>query len=173
MTQKTDIKTSFGWIEVNKYTSNPTDTDSSRGGFAIVGDVPKYFVNGSWNTLATIDGTETLTNKTLTTPTLTTPTIDGQKVAITTKSADYTATATDYVLLVDATSAAVTITLPAVATSAGLVYVIKKIDAANNVVIDGNAAETIDGAATVTLSAQWQSKMIACDGTAWFVISTS
>jgi hypothetical protein len=52
----TDIKTSFGWIEVKNYTSNPTDTDSSRGGFAIIGDTPKYWDGSSWSEISGVSG---------------------------------------------------------------------------------------------------------------------
>lgn len=120
-------------------------------------------------TLATLSGSETLTNKTLTTPS-----VDGIKLAYTTKSGNYTLTTSDYMVAVDANAAAVTITLPAASGNTGLTYVIKKIDSSgNNVTIDANGSETIDGSATVVLSSQWQSKMIMCDGSNWFVVSTS
>ncbi len=79
--------------------------------------------------------------------------------------------ATDYTILGDATGAAFTVTLPAVASNAGRVYIVKKIDAsANSLTIDGNASETIDGAATLDLTAQWAHVMIQSSGTAWSVI---
>ena len=50
-------------------------------------------------------------------------------------------------------------------------YQIKKIDASGNAVtIDGNGAETIDGAATQTLGAQYDSMTVFCDGTGWHII---
>src|SRR5690606_20762994 len=57
----------------------------------------------------------------------------------------------DDIILVDATSAAVTMTLPALARAGGKAFTLKKIDAsANDMVIDGDSAETIDGAANIT-----------------------
>ena len=66
-----------------------------------------------------------------------------------------------------------TITLPAVATSAGAWYIFKKTDAdANAITLDGNGAETIDGAATVaTIDAQYDVIGIYCDGTAWHIFT--
>jgi len=46
-----EIKTSYGWLELENYTSDPTDTDATRGGFAIVGDYAKYWNGTSWVTL--------------------------------------------------------------------------------------------------------------------------
>ncbi|MBL0182164.1 MAG: hypothetical protein IPP96_07675 [Chitinophagaceae bacterium] len=92
--------------------------------------------------------------------------------SITTKTATYTATASDYTILCNNTSGAITINLPAAAGCTGRVYVIKKISgASNNVVIDGNASETIDGVTTRTLTLQYESAAIQSNGSNWFVIS--
>jgi Head domain of trimeric autotransporter adhesin len=92
--------------------------------------------------------------------------------AIATKTANYTATASDYTIVCNNTSGAITITLPAASTAAGRVYVVKKISAVfNNVTIDANASETIDGVTTRVLSSQYESVMIQCDGTSWYIIS--
>lgn len=78
--------------------------------------------------------------------------------------------ASDYLLLVDATAGAVTINLPAAASNAKRVLIIKKTDgSANAVTLDGNAAETIDGSATKVISTQYQSFTIQCDGSAWWI----
>jgi Cu/Ag efflux protein CusF len=82
----------------------------------------------------------------------------------------YTAAAAT-VILVDATSAAITVNLPAASGKAGRLYTIKKIDAsANTVTIDGNAAETIDGAATVVILLQYAVVRIVCDGANWHIV---
>jgi hypothetical protein len=95
----------------------------------------------------------------------------GFSIAITSKTANYTATVNDSVILCDATSAGFTITLPASATNTGRKYVIKKTDtSANTVTIDGNASETIDGATTVNIGTQYQSITIVCDGSNWWII---
>lgn len=87
------------------------------------------------------------------------------------KAVDYTATLDDMVILVDATGAARTITLPTAASAKWNPFVVKKVDAsANTVTLDGNGAETIDGAATQVLAAQWASLTCVSDGVAWFII---
>ena len=89
----------------------------------------------------------------------------------TAKTATFTAAATDYTLLCDATSGAITANLPAAASNAGRIYLVKKVDAsANAVTLDGDGAETIDGAATYALTVQWQSVTVQCNGTGWFIL---
>ena len=56
---------------------------------------------------------------------------------------------------------------------AGRVVTIFKVDAANDVIIDANASETINGATTVTMSSQYNYRTIFSNGTEWFVISSS
>ena len=90
-------------------------------------------------------------------------------IATVTKTAAYTAVASDKVILCDATGGAFTVTLPAVASSAKLLFHIKKIDgSANAITVDGNGAETIDDSATHSLSSQYNSITIVCDGTEWW-----
>jgi hypothetical protein len=79
--------------------------------------------------------------------------------------------AKESVILVTTGAPNVTVTLPVAADSIGKVYAIKKVDAgAGNVIVDGDGGETIDGALTQTLAAQWDVIMIVCDGVAWFII---
>jgi hypothetical protein len=74
------------------------------------------------------------------------------------------------VVKVDATAGAVLVALPPAAASANRMLIFKKIDAsANAVTIDPDAAETIDGAATAALAAQWNSLRIVSDGTGWLI----
>lgn len=75
------------------------------------------------------------------------------------------------IVLCNTTSGAVTITLPPVSVSRGVVYFIKKADASgNSVTIDGNASEEIDGATTLVISSAWDKVRIVCDGTQWLTI---
>lgn len=82
---------------------------------------------------------------------------------------DHTVTSSDYIHLVDATNGNVTITLPAIAsTQAGRMLRFKKTDATNNqVIVDGNGSETIDGELTKTMISPNQGMMIISDGTEW------
>lgn len=94
--------------------------------------------------------------------------------AITTVSANTTLNETHSTVLVDCTAGSVTITLPPVGTTGKRIYVIKKIDvSANTITIDGNAAETIDGAATKTISNQWAFYTIQNSGSAWFITANN
>lgn len=90
------------------------------------------------------------------------------------KTAAYTATATDHTVLCDATAAALTVTLPPAAVNKGKVLVVKKIDASlNAVTIDGHGTETIEGAATVALSTRWASRTVQSDGTNWIILAST
>ena len=80
--------------------------------------------------------------------------------------------ADEYVILVDddTAGAAVTVTLPAASGVTDRVYHIKKLGTTANVTVDGNSSETIDGATTAVLTAQFESLMISCDGSNWHII---
>ncbi len=75
------------------------------------------------------------------------------------------------IVLADASAGAVTIALPTAASSAGRILTVKKVDASGNAVtLDADASETIDGATTLALAAQYDTARIVCDGTQWWVI---
>jgi ABC-type molybdate transport system substrate-binding protein len=86
---------------------------------------------------------------------------------VATKTASYTLTATDQ-LVVANSATAITFTLPSAAASgAGKTFRVKNIGA--GVLTVGSAAGTIDGAATATL-AQWGRGLYVSDGTNWLVV---
>ena len=78
----------------------------------------------------------------------------------------------NYIILADASSNTVTLNLPAASGNTGLTYIIKRTDAAGSyaVILDANASETIDGSTTYTLSSQYQSIRIICDGSNWYIM---
>jgi hypothetical protein len=83
----------------------------------------------------------------------------------------YTILDTDQILLGDASGGAITATLPAAAGYTGRVFRLKKLDSSlNAVTLDGNGAETIDGAATIVLSRQHETVTVTSDGTEWWII---
>lgn len=88
-----------------------------------------------------------------------------------TETDNYTATINDGIILMNA-SASKTVTLPAASTAARKTLTIKKIDSslAVRITIDGNSAETIDGATTTTLATQYESVTLYCDGSNWHTI---
>ena len=85
----------------------------------------------------------------------------------------YTTLSTDYHVNIDdddaQVSATVVVTLPAVATSDGRILTFKKIGNSYNVQLDGNASEEIDDSTTQTMTSQYDSITIMCDGTAWWI----
>ena len=79
-------------------------------------------------------------------------------------------TSTTQTVLVDASGGPVTVTLPAVASS-GLDISIKKTDASvNAATIDPNGAETVDGAATLDLTSQYESVRLADGSAGWWIL---
>lgn len=91
--------------------------------------------------------------------------------AITTKTANYSISSTDSVVLCDATGGSLTVTLPSAAGISGRQYSIKRTSSgANTVTLATQSGETIDGAATRSLAAQYQSATVVSDGTNWWVV---
>ncbi len=89
-------------------------------------------------------------------------------------SADYTASDLDSVVLVDATSAGITVTLPDATVVSGKNITIKKTDAsANAVTVDGNGSQKIDGATTASLASQNKYISIVSDGTNWHIVANN
>lgn len=85
---------------------------------------------------------------------------------------NYTTVAAD-VLIHCTNTTPITITLLAAATVGdGAVLVIKDAGgnaATQNITIDGNASETIDGTTTKTINSAYQSYSLYCDGANWFI----
>jgi hypothetical protein len=74
------------------------------------------------------------------------------------------------ILLVDSTSGDVTVILPAAVNHAGEIVKIKKNADANNVTIDANSSETIDGSTTIILESPRSAVQLICDGSNWHVM---
>lgn len=86
-------------------------------------------------------------------------------------TSNITLNSSHYVVLCNATSGNITVTLPASVNNARRVYHIKKTDSSSNtVIIDGNASETIDDGTTATLTTQYESIKIVCDGSNWQIL---
>jgi hypothetical protein len=77
----------------------------------------------------------------------------------------------DYLVLVDTTTASVTLDLPPAVSNKGAIVVVKKVDSSvNTVTVETNASETIDGATNKALTAQYETLTIVCDGVEWWVV---
>jgi len=89
--------------------------------------------------------------------------------AMKTVTADYAMSWADESILADASSAAITVTLPDPASYPNYEVMIKKIDSsANAVTITPYGSETIDGASSLTLANQNDAVRLRSDGTNWF-----
>ena len=90
-----------------------------------------------------------------------------------TKASNYSATWADGLILVDASTGAITITLPDPTKYPGEAITVKKIDAsANAVTVSPYGTETIDGGASYSLSSQNQFITLISDGTNWYVVAS-
>ena len=83
------------------------------------------------------------------------------------QTATYTATADDH--FINCTANTFTVTLPTAVGITGRQYVIKN-SGAGVITVDGDAAETIDGATTAALATQYDSITLASDGTNWIIL---
>jgi len=84
------------------------------------------------------------------------------------KTAAYTLLTTDDVVTASTASGAFSITLPTAVGNSGKVFRIKRTNShANKLTIDANGSETIDGALTYILYAQYQEVEIVSDGSNW------
>jgi len=84
---------------------------------------------------------------------------------------DYTTVKNDCVVGVTDTSVARTVTLGSVSAFANNIVIVKDESGAagtNNITIATEGAETIDGAATLVISANYGAARLYCDGTNWF-----
>jgi hypothetical protein len=83
----------------------------------------------------------------------------------------YTISSSDTVIIADATSNNVTITLPVASGLTGYRFYVKRKDAtANTVSIVRSGSDTIDGATSQTLDAQYTSATVVSDGSNWYII---
>jgi hypothetical protein len=86
-------------------------------------------------------------------------------------NAAYTVLETDHLVALTGATAPRTFTLPTAVGNAELVFIFKDETgnaATHNITVDGNASETIDGAATKVISANYGTFRIYSDGANWF-----
>lgn len=94
-----------------------------------------------------------------------------QRLIVDAKLADYSIVDTDELITANSTSGILTLTLLTAVGRKGKTITVKRINAgANDVVIDPAGAETIDGAATKVLGAQFDKVTIVSDGTNWLEV---
>jgi len=89
------------------------------------------------------------------------------------KTSVYTATLDDEIISGDASGGNFTITLPTAVGNMDKDFTIVNIAATGTVTIDGNAAETINGATTIALDNQWEFITFVSDNANWVIIATN
>lgn len=89
-----------------------------------------------------------------------------------TKSEDFTANVSYTTYILDTASVSVTATLPPAASFPGRRWTFKKSSASNSAIVDGDGAETIDGSANYTMTANHASVTVESDGTGWLVVAS-
>jgi hypothetical protein len=83
----------------------------------------------------------------------------------------YTISSTDTVIIADGTSNNVAVTLPTASTVTGYRFYVKRKDnTANTVSINRSGSDTIDGATSQALTAQYTSVTVVSDGSNWYII---
>jgi hypothetical protein len=96
---------------------------------------------------------------------------NGQTLAIASKTSNYTALDSDEIIIANATSGAITITLPTAVGTDGRTYTIKRINSGSNVVTVGTTStQNIDGAITYQLTAQYKYIKVVSDGSNWVIV---
>jgi hypothetical protein len=89
----------------------------------------------------------------------------------TTKTTPYTLTATDSVILADATTAAFIATLPSAVGIAGRQYTVKRVNGgSNSVSIGTTSSQLIEGVSTKTLGTAFSYVTVVSDGVGWVVV---
>lgn len=127
---------------------------------------------------ADTDSVQTFENKTLTSPTITSPTItlgllSAFKLNSADKDASYTILDDDNLSVIFCSSANnITLTLPTVADNTNRVLVFIKNSAADTgtVTIDGEDAETINGAASYSMAQRYDAVALISNGTYWSIV---
>jgi hypothetical protein len=95
-------------------------------------------------------------------------------VQLAAKTANYTLTAADNVILGNASGGSFTLTLPTAVGIAGRTYTLKKVDSSvNAITVATTSAQTIDSSSTWSLSNQYQYVMVISDGANWSVIGSA
>jgi len=91
----------------------------------------------------------------------------GGSIRYSTKTANYTISGTDQVIIGNGTS--ITITLPDPTTVGGRVFIVKNVHSTSLTVVSAGTSKTIDGAASVAL-AQWAAGVYISDNTQWLTV---
>lgn len=96
--------------------------------------------------------------------------LNGFASSVATISSSVILSTEQHVILADAASGNITLTLPNAVSSANVQFAIKKIDStANFVIISASNSQTIDGISTKTITTQYEASLFVSDGANWFI----
>lgn len=127
-------------------------------------------ITGASVTIAALNNTP-IGNVTPSTAVFTTMSTSGLLATISTKTSNYTLTATDFTVLGNAAGGAFTLTLPTAVGASGQIYTLKKTDSsANAVSIATTSAQTIDGQSSYSLAYQYQGVIVQSNNSNWVII---
>jgi hypothetical protein len=136
----------------------PDATASSKGVVELAGDLGGTAANPTVPTKVSKAG-DTMTGKLI---------LTSYASSIGTQTGVYAVTATDSIILADATSAGFTVTLPTAVGITGTIYQIKKIDTTTSIVtVAATLSQTIDGATQVLIFNYNDSVKVVSDGANW------
>lgn len=97
--------------------------------------------------------------------------VTGLRTSTQSISSNTTLTTEDTACFANATSGAITITLPTAVGYSGKLIVIKKVDSSSNaVIVQAAGSETIDGQNSRSLTTQYETLRIISDGTNWMIV---
>lgn len=103
-------------------------------------------------------------------PTITNPLLNGLRTSARTVLASTTLLTTDSVVLVNAASAGIVLTLPSASSASGQVFRIKRTDASSNSITVTDPTSSIDGSSSVSIPIQYTALTLASNGSAYFVL---
>jgi hypothetical protein len=123
---------------------------------------PTNVILPTTGTLATLAGTEDLSNKTLSLASVTTESVQTVTAAA--------VTPTSHIVDCDATAASITVTLPLLSSSAGKTFVIHKKNNSNTVIVSPSSTELLGGTNTaIVLDTQYQSLRVTGTVSNWVI----
>ena len=162
------------YVAIPNFTGTGVVTTSSYGGMAIVtndatlGDIDIYVTgNTDADRAMKIDVNQNVNIGTATSIGKAKFSVEGSVAfGYSAQTGTYTATISDHVI--NCTANTFTVTLPTAVGIAGRQYVVKN-SGTGVITVDGDAAETIDGATTVSLPTQYDAITLASDGANWVI----